>query len=668
MQLLNVLVALGGTAVPIDRITEALWPDAGGALAVDAFHTTLRRLRSRFHPGLVHVGDGRASINPDKYAVDALKFEAAILECNRAIQGGKIAEALQCSNQVFKIDTAPFLEGEFEPIPVPAARARLHSLFLRHVERMGRVLSECGRPSDSLDAYGEALAIDPGAEDIAQAFLAACLGQSRPSEGLRAYETLQEALHSQYGVEPSQPTRALRQALAEAGQTPRREPAGELLTPPDPPPVARAATVPDRKPVTVHVSQFEGLGNLDLERIEEVMSAFKLKISEQAGRNGGVPTRFGADGMAMVFGAAPSREDDPVRALQAGLEARDQAEKEGKLRLRSGAATGLALVSPGGPEEGSVHASGAVAGLAADLCAKAAPGELLACAETKRRVKEWFRLAPHPRQGLDSPAEPAAWNVMGSLPLRSRFDASMARGLTLFVGRESEIEVLNRCLRRAGKGEGQLVTVSGEAGIGKNRLLHELPGSVDRKHMDLFEGRCPSYGAEAVYHLFFDVLRQSFGLNSPVSPRDLERTAIANILAAGAGLSRFLPRLLHLLLIPSEAHRLPQGAPGRGPARSVARGYRRRADRIGSAPAPDSRIRGLAMGRRSVARGPALSRGPNPPLSAVDPDQPPARRISAGLGTAAALDGDRPSATGRGRYGTNARLPAEGQQAPTGAD
>ena len=122
--------------------------------------------------------------------------------------------------------------------------------------------------------------------------------------------------------------------------------------------------------------------------------------------------------------------------------------------------------------------------------------------------------------------------------------------------------MLQQALDRSIKGQGQFVTVIGEAGVGKSRLLHEFRRSVDREAVTLLEGRCQSYGVDTPYLPMLDALRRGLRINDLTSSENLHDTAVANIRAVSPDLEQYIPHLLHLLSIPSEQNKLPETLQG----------------------------------------------------------------------------------------------------------
>jgi predicted ATPase len=151
--------------------------------------------------------------------------------------------------------------------------------------------------------------------------------------------------------------------------------------------------------------------------------------------------------------------------------------------------------------------------------------------------------------------------VTGETGLETRLEASERSGLTPYVGRQSELALLEAHVDRTRAGEGRVMTVVGEAGAGKSRLLYELRERV--RGVDgtrLLHGRCRAYGDVAPYFPFIEILREALDMRTPASADS--RDVVARILAIDASLEPFLPLYLHLLSVPSESHPLPRHLEG----------------------------------------------------------------------------------------------------------
>jgi class 3 adenylate cyclase/predicted ATPase len=259
-----------------------------------------------------------------------------------------------------------------------------------------------------------------------------------------------------------------------------------LKTAAQPKPDAQDAA--ERRQVTVMfcdlVGSTELSSRMDPEDLREIISAYQKCVVETVRRFDGFVARYMGDGVLVYFGYPQAHEDDAERAVRAGLEAITAAtalKSRASLQTRVGIATGLVVVgdllgSGDAQERGMV---GKTPNLAARMQGIAEPNTVVICDSTRKLLGNLFELkdlGPRDLKGLAAPAR--AWTALRASSVASRFEALHATGLTALVGRNEESELLLRRWSRAKSGEGQVVLLSGEAGIGKSRLTAVLQESL----------------------------------------------------------------------------------------------------------------------------------------------------------------------------------------------
>ena len=221
-------------------------------------------------------------------------------------------------------------------------------------------------------------------------------------------------------------------------------------------------------------------GRMDPEDLREVISAYQKCVAETVQRFGGFVAKYMGDGVLIYFGYPQAHEDDAERAVRAGLElvtAVSDLKTRTALQTRVGIATGLVvvgdLIGSGASQEQAIV--GETPNLAARLQGVAEPNAVVIAESTRRLVGNLFELedlGPKDLKGIAGPAR--AWAALRQATVESRFDALHATGLTELVGREEELDLLLRRWSKAKNGEGQVVLLSGEPGIGKSRLTAAL--------------------------------------------------------------------------------------------------------------------------------------------------------------------------------------------------
>ena len=276
-----------------------------------------------------------------------------------------------------------------------------------------------------------------------------------------------------------------------------------------------ATTVPtpeaigERRQVTVMFSDLVGStalsARMDPEDLREVISAYQKCVAETVQRFGGFVAKYMGDGVLVYFGYPQAHEDDAERAVRAGLELIQAVGglKSSVLQTRVGIATGLVvvgdLIGSGAAQEQAVV--GETPNLAARLQGIAEPNTVVIAESTRKLLGKLFELQDLGAQdlkGIDNRVR--AWAALRAASVESRFEALHASGLTELVGREEELELLLRRWSKAKTGEGQVVLLSGEPGIGKSRLTAALMERLAKEpHMRLRYFCSPQHTDSAFY-------------------------------------------------------------------------------------------------------------------------------------------------------------------------
>src|SRR5262245_49046869 len=225
---------------------------------------------------------------------------------------------------------------------------------------------------------------------------------------------------------------------------------------------------------------------LDPEELRAVILAYRETCAAAIARFGGYLAKYIGDGLLVYFGYPVAHEDDAPRAVRTGLGIvrampelllPPNVQLPHPLQVRIGIHTGLVVAGEMGTREQPEHLAivGETPNLAARLQEKAAPNSVVISPTTSRLVRGLFDcqdLGPQTLKGLSLPV--SAYQVVGESEAQSRFDAAVRSGLTPLVGRGHEVGLLRERWEQAKGGEGQVVLLSGEPGIGKSRLVQEL--------------------------------------------------------------------------------------------------------------------------------------------------------------------------------------------------
>jgi class 3 adenylate cyclase/predicted ATPase len=265
----------------------------------------------------------------------------------------------------------------------------------------------------------------------------------------------------------------------------------------------------ERRQLTVMFCDLVGSTRLstrfDPEDLREIVGAYHRCVTDTVGRFGGFVAKYMGDGVLVYFGYPEAHEDDAERAARAGLAVIDAVGRlttQEPLNVRLGIATGLVvvgdLIGAGAAQERGVV--GETPNLAARLQALARPGTLVVADATRRQLGTLFELenlGPQPLAGFGEP--PRAWRVVGESGVVSRFEA-LRSGTTPLVGRDEELDLLLRRWQQAKSGEGRVVLVSGEPGIGKSRLTAALSQRIETEpHTRIRYFSSPHHQDSALY-------------------------------------------------------------------------------------------------------------------------------------------------------------------------
>jgi class 3 adenylate cyclase len=252
----------------------------------------------------------------------------------------------------------------------------------------------------------------------------------------------------------------------------------------------------------------------DVEDVQRRLSSYHQIVRERIEAFGGVVEKFVGDAVMAVFGAPTAHEDDAERAVRAGLSILEVVDDLDGIHVRVGINTGEALVAlDARPEAGESFVIGDMVNTAARL-QSAAPIDAAVVGEATYRatdrVFEYAELEPFTAKGKTEPV--ALWQALAA---KSRFGTDLMRNLDVpMVGRSVELATLVNAFERADAGQLQLVTVVGEAGVGKSRLVAELFAHIDRQPtlVTWRQGRCLPYGDGIAYWALAEIVKAHLGI------------------------------------------------------------------------------------------------------------------------------------------------------------
>jgi class 3 adenylate cyclase/tetratricopeptide (TPR) repeat protein len=328
---------------------------------------------------------------------------------------------------------------------------------------------------------------------------------------------------------------------------------------------SRAALEGERKQVTVLFADLKGsmelLADRDPEQARGILDPVLERMMDAVHRYEGTVNQVLGDGIMALFGAPLACEDHAVRACYAALRMQDTVQRYADDLRR---AEGIALQIRVGLNSGDVvvrtirsdlhmdyTAVGQTTHVAARMEQMALPGSILLSAETLRLAEGYVQvkgLGPLPVKGLEAPIE--VYELNRAATVRSRFQAAAARGLSRFVGRETELDQLHQALERARAGHGQIVAVVGEPGVGKSRLYWEFSHSHRAQGWLVLESGSVSYGKATNYLPVIELLRSYFGVEQADDPRKIRERVTGKLLALDRQLEPCVIPILWLLDVP----------------------------------------------------------------------------------------------------------------------
>ena len=325
---------------------------------------------------------------------------------------------------------------------------------------------------------------------------------------------------------------------------------------------SKAALEGERKQVTVLFADLKGsmelLADRDPEEARQILDPVLARMMEAVHWYEGTVNQVMGDGIMALFGAPIAHEDHAVRACYAALRMLEMIHRYGAeiqraqgvpVMIRVGLNSGAVVVRAIGSDlRMDYTAVGQTTHLAARMEQTARPGSVLITADTLRLVEGYVAvtpLGPVNVKGLSMPVD--VYEVTGAGPVRTRLQASAARGLTRFVGRDEELAALRRALEQTRGGHGQVVAVVGEPGVGKSRLFHEFLRGHRTQGSLVLESSSVSYGKATAYGPVIDLLRAYCRIESRDDLRTVRERVAGKILMLDRALEPVIPAVLGLL-------------------------------------------------------------------------------------------------------------------------
>jgi class 3 adenylate cyclase/predicted ATPase len=339
---------------------------------------------------------------------------------------------------------------------------------------------------------------------------------------------------------------------------PRPEP---ISSAPPVAPLGPPADTAERRQVTIMFSDLVDSTALavriDPEDLREIVSAYQKCVAEAVQRYDGFVARYMGDGVLVYFGYPQAHEDDAERAVRAGLElvmAVAALKSRAPVQTRIGIATGLVVVGEliglGNAQEWAII--GKTPNLASRLQGIAEANMVVICDSTRKLLGNLFALQDLGLRALKGISDPTrAWAALRASSAEGRFEAMHATGLTALIGREEETELLLRRWSKAKTGKGQVVLLSGEAGIGKSRLTAALRESLATEPHTCLRFFCSPQHADSAFHPIIGQLERAAGLTHDDAPQ-ARLDKLDTLLAQSSTSPQDAAHLAELLSLPND--------------------------------------------------------------------------------------------------------------------
>ena len=332
----------------------------------------------------------------------------------------------------------------------------------------------------------------------------------------------------------------------------------------------------ERRTCTVLVAiipEYEELfEELSPDEFSSLSTRIEATVAEAVSAEGGTMLESSRGRLEAAFGVPITHEDDGHRALRAALQIRARVQAIGQeledrfgqgLRVHTGVDTGTVAVRRSDDGGAGYQLSGRPVRAADELARRAEADQILITGECRRLVADAFETSPTSEVEITGRKDPVTTHsVIGEGEHLTTIEARAGGGLTEFLGREEELEILHRLAQQAKAGEGSLVNVVGEPGVGKSRLLYEFCESLAEGEFRVLTGRCAQGARGASYGPILDVLREALTTDDGRGGRTDAESVIDGLLALDPQLASALPLMLQVLSLPDPAYPFPSHLQG----------------------------------------------------------------------------------------------------------
>ncbi|MCE5266251.1 MAG: AAA family ATPase [Deltaproteobacteria bacterium] len=322
----------------------------------------------------------------------------------------------------------------------------------------------------------------------------------------------------------------------------------------------------EKRQVTVMFCDMKGFTSLSEKLGPEITYAMMDEVYEilihKVHNYEGTVNEMTGDGVMALFGAPIALEDAPQRAIRSAMAIhREMTRFNDRMRMekgefppvkmRIGIHTGPVVVGTLGNDlRVEFKAVGDTVNVASRMESLAEPGTTYISEDTFKITEGLFRVEALGEKEIKGKEKPLkVYQVIAPSSRRTRFDVSAERGLTPFVGRQKELELLLDGFERSREGRGQAISIISEAGIGKSRLLYEFRKAVTNENVTFLEGKCLSYSRNSAYHPIVDILKANFEIQDDDTDQQVKEKVISFLKIIQVDVPSTLPYIQELLSV-----------------------------------------------------------------------------------------------------------------------
>ncbi len=311
---------------------------------------------------------------------------------------------------------------------------------------------------------------------------------------------------------------------------------------------------------------------LDPEEVHRIMDGCFRILADEIHRYEGTINQFTGDGVMALFGAPLAHEDHAQRACHAALSIQKAIAEYGEkvrrdcgvdFRIRVGLNSGPVIVGTIGDDlRMDYTAIGDTTNLASRMETMAAPGTVRVSEHTRRLARDYFEFTSLGEVAVKGKERPQpAYELLRPGEVATRIGASVARGLTKFVGRKKQMEALREVFDKTRAGSGHVVGIVGEAGVGKSRLVLELRDRLPKESCAYLEGRCLHFGGAMPYLPILDIVKSHFDIEEEDREYLIKKKVRERLIRLDGKLLASLPSFHEILSVPVEDEKYLQIEP-----------------------------------------------------------------------------------------------------------